>query len=199
MGRRIAGLLGLLFLVSAVYTGRHFIDDIDKLVKLQRVRGLTSAVLISLLNAETGQRGYIITDNQDYLIPYRSNVGSISLNVQALEAALLNTDQVSHAVDLQRLIRDKLDEMAYTISRRQVSLGAAVDQVNQHLGKNLMDHIREHLSVIELWADRSTSAGNANATFYARGAFVSMLLSLAFGMIATARWDWWARTSRATV
>ena len=40
-----------------------------------RERQLLSQIFIDLLDAETGQRGYLLTHNPDYLGPYTSAIG----------------------------------------------------------------------------------------------------------------------------
>ena len=191
MLRPFAALLGLVFLIAAVYSGDHFVRDIDHSNRLDAIHNGSRTLLITLLNAETGERGYVITGNEDYLGPYNTSIGVIDTYLDSLAQLLQTTDTTFPQVPiLKDLINKKLDELAATIELRRQSFDQAAAFVNQHLGKNYMDQIRDRLAVLDLWSERGAAIDNMNATFFARSAFVSMILSLAFGIIATFNWKW---------
>ena len=60
----------------------------DESAAVQRSTELLLAldnVLSLAVDAETGQRGYVITGKKEYLAPYRAAVGSIHAQMDALE------------------------------------------------------------------------------------------------------------------
>ena len=106
------------------------------------LRGLNEA----LLNAETGQRGYLLTLDDNYLEPYNRGVTSISERLQHLRGLL---NDVETRKDLERmvpLIDGKLSELAQTIAlSKQGQQQAALTLVRGNSGKQLMDEF-SHIS-----------------------------------------------------
>ncbi len=103
-------------------------------------------VLLSLLkDAETGQRGFLITGNAEYLTPYESATRAIGPHLDRLRE-LVGGDSVqrTRATRLRTLIADKLAELEQTVRlRRQRGYVAAARVVVTDAGKRLMDGIRE--------------------------------------------------------
>lgn len=101
--------------------------------------------LISLLkDAETGQRGFLLTGKESYLDPYTAAVSHIDTTYDDLRRLTNdNPNQQRRLDDLKLLIRDKLKELDETISlMKKQGLETALGVVNQDRGKLLMDEIR---------------------------------------------------------
>lgn len=126
----------------------------------RRVRTL----LISLLDTETGQRGYLLTGNQAYLAPYEKGRAEVDENFERVRQTL--TDFPSHATELGRLAdlkQRKLAEMADTVKRYQKGeTAAARDLVATDQGKALMDEIRNLLKTIDDEADEGVRRWESN-------------------------------------
>ena len=92
-----------------------------------------------LTDAETGQRGYLLTGNRDYLQPYIEAKGDIPGRLDSLQRRLdLNT-----ASRLRRVTQAKLAELALTIRLyTQASPTAAIDEVKTNRGRAEMEEIR---------------------------------------------------------
>ena len=80
--------------------------------------------------AETGQRGYILTQRDDYLAPYNRAIAAIPTTLSALEKLLApDPSQSERLKDIAKLIQRKLTELAgdhrdgerSRVSRRRVS------------------------------------------------------------------------------
>jgi PAS domain S-box-containing protein len=70
-----------------------------------------------LKDAETGQRGFLYTGDEQYLAPYNQAVTEVDSHVNALaELTSDNPRQQSAIADLRVLVRTKLDELASTIA-----------------------------------------------------------------------------------
>ncbi len=110
-----------------------------------RVLSAIDTVLLRLQDAETGQRGFIITGDDDYLAPFRPSRDTIPRALDELQA--LVTDNASHqpqVAALRKLSADKLDELQDTIvTRRDDGFDAARSKVVRNEGKATMDAIRE--------------------------------------------------------
>ncbi|MBI9068213.1 MAG: CHASE3 domain-containing protein [Salinivirgaceae bacterium] len=109
-------------------------------------------VLGHLKDAETGQRGFIITGLERYLEPYEQAIPEIQKDVSDLKQLTSDNDNQQRRIEnLNTLISDKLAELKQTIDlRRDSGFEAAHDVVVTDAGKKVMDDIREILdSMIE--------------------------------------------------
>jgi PAS domain S-box-containing protein len=101
-------------------------------------------VLARLVDAETGQRGYLLTGDEAYLEPYREaikNLDQVMGQLKVLTAA--NPNQQEHLQALEPLIENKLAELQMTIDlRKKEGLAAANRVVVEGSGKQWMDQIR---------------------------------------------------------
>ncbi|HRP96661.1 MAG TPA: CHASE3 domain-containing protein [Rhodocyclaceae bacterium] len=103
-------------------------------------------VLLHLQNAETGQRGYLITGQESYLEPYEAAIRSIDEDLARLQT-LTETHPVpvqrQHLLSLNPLIATKLAELDESIRiRRHEGFEAAKRLVETDHGKLAMDRIR---------------------------------------------------------
>jgi diguanylate cyclase (GGDEF)-like protein len=147
-------LITLLFLAAIVNTLFVFQLEADGEGKIQWVNH-TNEVLIEskhllayLTDAETGQRGFLLTDDATYLEPYHNGVLEAKDSLSSLK--FLTSDNPSQ-VDLLKAISEniqlKTDELEQTIElRRQDNLDAALEIVSDGKGKYYMDEIREDLT-----------------------------------------------------
>ena len=111
-----------------------------------RNRLLATTDLISLLkDAETGQRGYLLTGSEEYLAPYTQAVAAIpGLLNQVSESAGADPELIEHVKLLRSDSQEKLAELAATISiRREKGFEAALAEVRTDKGKIAMDSIRK--------------------------------------------------------
>src|SRR3982751_3562255 len=76
-------------------------------------------VLTLAVDAETGQRGYLITGKQEYLAPYRAAISSIHAQMDSLER-LVGDDPVQQRLmaDVRRRVGAKLGELEVTLALR---------------------------------------------------------------------------------
>ncbi|MGA3186062.1 MAG: PAS domain S-box protein [Bryobacteraceae bacterium] len=111
----------------------------------------TNALISKLKDAETGQRGYLLTGSEDYLSPYNEAIAEIpGLLDKVTEAAGGDRILAEDASLLRRYSDEKLTELGLTVSlRREKGLDAALAVVLNNSGKIAMDQIRavgEHMT-----------------------------------------------------
>jgi PAS domain S-box-containing protein len=138
-----AGLL----LIDATITFRNTVrlhNDSFRVYHTHETIADLDDLLLALTDAETGQRGFIITGDERYLEPYRSALARVAHETDELE--LLTRDNPTHQAQfpqLRDMIRGKLEELGMTIELQRTSGPAASRaEVMTHLGKNRMDTIR---------------------------------------------------------
>jgi methyl-accepting chemotaxis protein len=157
IGRKIAGAFGAA-LAMLVVVGAMSHDSTTKLVDSaewvrhthQVLTGLDE-FLSALKDAETGQRGYIITGEARYLEPYQ---GARELAEQKLEEVREltsdNPNQQQRLIAMEPLVAGKFTELQETIDlRKQKGFAAAAQVVVSDKGKNVMDSIRKLVGDME--------------------------------------------------
>jgi len=116
-------------------------------------------------DAETGQRGFLYTGKQSYLLPYDRATAQMDGHLQSLVDLIGdNPKEQAEAADLRVLIHKKLAELAQTISLfRSGDAPAAKALVMSGQGFNLMQGIR---SLVEQMEREETLVGNARREAY---------------------------------
>ena len=134
----------------------------------QHVIRTSTDILQLMIDAETGMRGYVATDNPDFLEPYKNSLPLIKANVEQLTDLVSdNPSQVKRVEQLSGLIADQLAILKTNVDTRPVKGLDYMVQNNMLLnGKRTMDQIRILLSQIKdadnkLLAQRKASSEEA--------------------------------------
>ena len=100
--------------------------------------------LSNLTDAETGQRGYLLTGDAGYLEPYRGAVGRFEMQLDLLRSMLAASPVQARALeDFRQSARAKLDELGATIARfRMGARDEALAIVRGGAGRAHMDEAR---------------------------------------------------------
>src|SRR6185436_12644920 len=126
-------------------------------------------LLSTLVDAETGQRGFVITGEERYLQPYQSAVSRVQPHIDRVAGLTAdNGEQQTDIARIRTLAAEKLAELAESIRvRRDTGFAAAEQLVATDRGKRIMDDLRsvvarmttrelELLRLRELAAERSS-------------------------------------------
>ena len=114
-------------------------------VESSAFQGKLSAVLQDVIDMETGQRGYLLTDNAAYLQPYTDAKNRIANDFAALLPLFANRAQSEKSLEsqLESLAGSKQDEMERAINLRQQGYRRrSFNLVDTNEGKGYMDEIR---------------------------------------------------------
>jgi methyl-accepting chemotaxis protein len=177
---KIGGSFGLILILLLLigyisFTNIIRLQEDDVLViHAHEIQTKIEEVSSIIKDAETAERGYIITGEEKYLEPYHIAVNRISGNVTELGQLIADPDQQKRFLQLESLINKKLDflEQAITVHRDN-GFDAAKDLISTDIGKNLMQNIRDVNLVLintenqllqERKAKSDRSAGNAKLT-----------------------------------
>ena len=140
-------LLAALVLVGINETGHMRSQDaVEQMTQGIGTRNAINVLLQSMLDAETGQRGYLLTGNDAYLEPYDKAVANVQANLDTLRARFLNSaDELQEFAFLSRQISRKLAEMELSLRlRRQGNEDAWKFILHTDVGKENMEGIRKH-------------------------------------------------------
>ena len=167
----VLGMVVILAVGTAAFVYTHRLQGDNRRVRhTQEVLEKLDHILLTLDDAETGQRGYLLTGEERYLEPYNTAAPAIRNDIDA--AIELMRDDTAQQHDLEAVrarAGDKLAELRETIGlRRTAGLGPAVAVVRTDRGKKRMDEIRALIAAMEtrerqLLADRTAAADAAAA------------------------------------
>jgi len=150
----VLGFLCAFFLITLIMTYRTSSKLVENyqlqnrsfiiLKKLERVSHL-------LIDAESGQRGYIITGDNRYLSPYFTGLPVIDSEIKELRLLVLKSPEDIRGLNvLEPLIAEKLNGMRERIAiRKEKGSEAAVREVQSGRGKIHMDRIRNIINDME--------------------------------------------------
>ena len=130
---------------------------LDDIAEASRTRSSLNRVLQHVLDAETGQRGYLLTGDPRYLEPYNAAVAEIGQQLDSLRVIYTpNPDEYAMLAHLTRDVQRKLAEMDLSIRlRKQGNEDAWKFVMMTDIGKETMDAIREQaIKLIDASAKR---------------------------------------------
>jgi methyl-accepting chemotaxis protein len=150
VGKRLVAGFGLaaltLVLISIVcYRNANLLIETERWVAhSQQVRTDLAETLSQIKDAETGQRGYVLTGVESYLEPYQTAIGTIRSTLGDLKKLTEdNSSQQRRLASVSSVIDAKLAELKETIElRRTQGFDAALKVVLTNAGKTYMDQIR---------------------------------------------------------
>ena len=159
----------------------------DRIVQTHRAIVALDQMLSIVQDAETGQRGFLLTNDPRYLEPYTAALRSVPLKLAEIgDLSGESSAQAPRIARLKQHLDAKLDEMKDTIElRRSQGLEAVLPIVNSDRGKTEMDAIRVQLAEMateetRVRQERLAQMASAQAT-----ALASSLLSGVLGLILT--------------
>jgi PAS domain S-box-containing protein len=112
----------------------------------------SQSTLISLLNAETGVRGYYISNQPVFLAPYDDALKTLKPTLQNLEQLVQdNPPQLQRVKRLSEVSQGRMDALSSTIQRVEAGTRNTPQTLAARLsvGKQLMDQSRDIISEIE--------------------------------------------------
>jgi len=153
-----------------------------------RVLTELEATLSTLKDAETGQRGYLLTGEERYLEPYYSARARINQQVVKLQQLTADNNRQQQRIrDLKIAIDSKLADLEGTLNlRRQQNLAAAVRQIKTGRGKQIMGDIRQQIAtmtaeetqLLQQRARESKKSANLTILTFTVASLVNFLLML---------------------
>lgn len=135
----VLGLATLPFLSSR--KANSAMESITSVVAKERAY---MVVLSSLKDAETGQRGFLLANNESFLEPYNAGVASLPTALDEIAKQAQSKAEKEVAAKISAISHEKIVEMGKTISFvRAGRSDLAQEAVAGGVGKQLMDRLRE--------------------------------------------------------
>lgn len=201
LGRRLTiafVLVILLLIVNAVISFRAtntLIENNQRVVRTQQIIEAIGALVSTAKDAETGQRGYLLTGDEQYLGPYNSALAQIDGQYAQLSELIAdNPVQASRAVELRKAIDLRLETL---VSNLELYRSSGLEEVRREhaldKGRDQMDAVRriaadiqsEEDNLLQLRVEQSRiGARDAVLTFIAANLFVLLLIGFAYYLVA---------------
>lgn len=195
-GFLVAALATLIIALVNFYSSGTRTAAVDAMERSSQAIRQLNLLSSSLKDAETGQRGYLLTGEASYLQPYQLALTGIDREITALKSSSAgNPAQAALVLQIEDMTRQKLKELDKTIQlRRAGDAEGAVALIRTDVGRNMMDHFRDLANDLytlqnqELEARRQQWVDVATASSYYSVGGSLLLLALIFASAAmTAR------------
>ena len=141
---------GMIFLMTLIGTAtadwsqKKIIIAGEEIAVTYRIKAYLNALEKSLVDAETGQRGFIYTNINDFLTPYSNGKNQLEQNFILLRTDLSqDQSQLQILAEINDLSQQKMQELEETILLKKSGKEEEVRRlVLSGKGKNIMDEIR---------------------------------------------------------
>ena len=156
----IGFLIGLFFLAAA---GQSQLNAAIERVHASQVRQQALSEFIALVSdAESGQRGYLLTGETSYLQPYTEAVATVEAALDRVREAYGGSDDSAEFQELRILTGKKLGELEDTLALfKKRGTAPAVNVVRTDVGKRTMDEISKIVDALRLAEARELSLAKA--------------------------------------
>ncbi|MDA8746423.1 CHASE3 domain-containing protein [Rubripirellula amarantea] len=163
-------------------------ENRERIRHTNQLLSVLDATELVVKDAETGQRGFIITGADSYLEPFDLAMREIARTLDQLEQLSYDQPEVQTKLPvLRKLINERVDELQSAIvARRQGGLEAGKAAVDTDVGKHTMDMIRKSIKEMRVIVAASLSERRELATrSYELGRLTTIAVTLVgFSLIA---------------
>ena len=184
----VAGLVAAAALF--IHEARVIVEDNANDEEAFAVLAAANLVLHDLENAETGQRGYLLTGDSAYLDPYRQGMDDLDDTMLRLHQAVASDpDSVDLVRKIERSKSEKVMEMARTIALAESgNREGALAFVRTDQGKRVMDTLRRDMDILlDRWRyRRKVATQDAHTRVISESAALAAIAALVCGLIGYA-------------
>lgn len=147
--------------LSSFFLARMTQSYFQDVVKLRDVRGAAADLILNLRAAESGQRGYLLSQNVAFLEPYTNAINSLPSIRERFQAAVKAQGSIQVPMDqLDSLLNEKLEEMDGTIDLgRKGDFVGAVAIIKGAYGRRIMEGISTILDHVIREMDNRLGSG----------------------------------------
>jgi signal transduction histidine kinase len=152
----------IVIVVISVITANSFyvvstLNDLSaleaRLFTTNRVINAVNRLHVAVLRVESGQRGYMLTNNTDYLADYEETLGNLTELMEEVEVSSYSSDienQKQRITHLLSLTKRKINEMIEAVElTKSEDIQGAIDLVNSDEGLSLYKQFESTFSKID--------------------------------------------------
>ena len=188
-GRMLAALAGALLLTALVVIPSFWAHRQIKTASAARkhtyeVLLRSEALLSAMRDAETGQRGYLLTGEDAFLEPYLAVRDGVQGQLEDLRQGTTNSEARGHLDAMEPLLDAKLAELAKVIElRRHQDLKAVLAVVSAGRGRRLMDAIRAEMHGFSQIEANALAQRDADIQLKLRNLFAVIIVASLFTLL----------------
>ena len=198
---KVAAGFGIAFvLLTAVGMAAYRNNDTHRITQSNYLRSRSHSViehserlLSEMKDAETGQRGFVITGDESYLEPYATGSAAVADTISELrELTAENPVHQKRFAEMEALVAGKLEELRQTIGlRRARGFEGARKDILRGEGKRQMDELRGVIAQIDrcerdllkLRIGEVEAAASRSRNAIAVGTVLSLIIAMAAAFI----------------
>ncbi|HKQ46809.1 MAG TPA: PAS domain S-box protein [Phycisphaerae bacterium] len=143
----VAAVIGVSALIG-YHNVRQLYLDAHRVTQTHETLTALDDLLSTIKEAESGQRGYLITGDERFLSPYEHAVAVADARIENIRALTAEHErQQARIPRLRELVKMKLDELSHTVAlRRERDFDSVRQEVLQHLDKPKLDSVRAFIA-----------------------------------------------------
>ncbi|GAO41876.1 response regulator [Flavihumibacter petaseus] len=147
IGFTVSFLLLIISSVASFVSIQSLIDKADWVEHTYAVITKTQELMGDLRDAETGQRGFLLTGKEEFLGPYMGAATAADTHIEQLrELTFDNDSQQGRIPQLQSLVKSRFILLQSLISKKRIGQQTTLDEMQE--GRIVMDSIRSLLNGI---------------------------------------------------
>ena len=140
-----------------------------------QVQNTLAGVITQLQEAESGQRGYLLTGREEYLAPYHSGLSGVDRELGALQTLIAdNPDQLAHVEALRRAVKARAALLSENLD--DYSAGRPLRHERLAQGKAYMDEVRR--AVAAMTAEEEHLLGERTQAASRQTGLVTLVLAI---------------------
>lgn len=177
------GIVGII----SYYEINNFVDNENWVKHTYQVIGQADDVEKSMLDIETGERGYLLTHNTAFLEPYNSGIAHIHAQLDLLQLSTVdNPVQQTNLKTLALLIDQKIAFVNKTQTLGESgNTDVASALVKSLEGKKIMDNIRQVVIDIKNEENKLLNQRSQSSTIGAQNTINTILIGTAIAIVIT--------------
>jgi PAS domain S-box-containing protein len=147
----VPALLVLLVGALAYERARSVVRDVEEVGHSHEIIEGSDRLLTRAIDAETGQRAYLLTADETFLDPYLGARADIARSLDALHRLVGgDSSQIARLASMERIIPERFALLDTTIQlRRSGAVAAATSAARLRAGKEKMDQLRSLVTSLQ--------------------------------------------------
>lgn len=144
VGLALIALMLILNVLVSEWNIDRLVENEHRVLRTEEVLTTLETVLFNMTEAETAERGFLITDDATYLQSYHGAIERTMTTLARLKKSTAEEgEQQVRIVALHQRVDDRLDELRRAIEAKQAGgFTAAKQSVSTNRGRELMDEMR---------------------------------------------------------
>ncbi|RYD75332.1 MAG: HAMP domain-containing protein, partial [Verrucomicrobiaceae bacterium] len=184
-GYALALVVLIIIGITSFISVTRLVDTVGEVNESYQVLIQTEELRSNLVNIETGQRGYVVTEKEEFLEPYKRGLKTVGEHIPKLRQLTVNTASQQQLLDrLETLVAERVafSQQVVELQMKQDHAGA-VERTKAGEGRNLMDEIRQVTNQLEEVANARLKKGSEESNANARHTILTIVLGALFASV----------------